>query len=121
MEGKRKLIAVKIELDKDKVEREKKYNYKVLQERLDYVFKAFELKVAKSGELYVNLDDDDYQKADEKHTAAMYYLNKCKWFMDSVKTWLISYNFSDDKERSWGDILAAVKKSGLQQVVRYVE
>ena len=51
MEEKRKLIAVKIELDKDKVEREEKYNYKARQERLDYVFKSFELKVVKSGEL----------------------------------------------------------------------
>ena len=30
--------------------------------------------------------------------------------MDSVKTWLISYNFSDDKECSWDDIMATVKR-----------
>lgn len=114
------LIATYIELDKDKIEREGVYDYEALLRRLDYIFNAFNLMALESGYLYGNLPAADYKEADENQTRAMIYLGKCKWFVSNVKTWVMSFSYSDRKDRKWNNVMESYIEV-LAGVEKYVE
>ena len=115
------LIGTRIVLDEEKIRREKKYNYDALLNRLDFIFEHFGSVVLEHGHLYGNAPGMLYHDSDISQTSAMYYLGKCKWFIDTVKTWEMSYGYADGEDRVWSNTLEAYYKSGFYKVVKYVE
>ena len=115
------LIGTRIELDKEKVEREGKYDYNALIKRLDYIAEHFGLEVLESGHLYGNKKDMMYHDSDVASTRTMFYLAKCRWFMETVKTWEMSYGYADGEKRIWGNTLDAYYKTDIGSVLDYVE
>lgn len=115
------LIATFIKLDKEKIEKDGVYDYDALIERLDYIFESYNLEALVSGNLYGNKIGASYKETDENQSRAMYYLTKCKWFMENVETWMMSFSYKDKENRKWCNVIDSVKKYELDKVVRYVE
>lgn len=114
------LIASRIELDKDKIERDGVYDYDALIRRIDYIFETFGSIVLEHGHLYGNRKGMSYKEADISQTGAMIYLGKCKWFIENVKKWEMAYGYAQGEDRLWGNTLESYNEV-LKGKERYVE
>ena len=115
------LIGTRIEFDKEKIEREGRYIYPALIKRLDYIAEHFGLEVLESGHLYGNKKDMMYHDSDMAMTLTMSYLTKCRWFMENVKVWDVSFDYMSGEERGWDSALDEINQLSLMEVTTYVE